>query len=175
IDEAQLKANQIIQDAETKAEASLKEASNRREREEKLFKSSLEAACRQGIMALRQDIENHLFNKELGKWIKKETADPNIGAKLITALVQAIEKEGIDADFSALIPTTISAEQVNALLLKEIVQKLRERSVIVGEFVGGVQLKLHDQNLTLDISDEALRELIGPFISDRFRELVFQV
>jgi len=171
---AEKNAHQIIRDAEAKAEQILEVAKAKMEKQKELFHSSMKQASRQGIEALKQDIENKLFNDELSDWLKKNTADPEIGAKLITVLVKAVEKEGVSADFSSVVPAHVPADKVNALLAKEIVDKLRERSVTVGEFIGGVQLKLHDRKLTLDLSDEALKELLGHYIRKDFRQLLFQ-
>lgn len=167
-------AHQIIRDAEAKAEQILNEAKAKMEKEKELFRSSLTQACRQGLEALRQDIENKLFNSGLDDWLQKNTADPAVGAKLISALVQAIEKEGISADFSAIVPAQVPADKVNAALGQDIIDKLKEKSVVVGDFIGGVQLKLHDRKLTLDVSDDALKELLGHYIRKDFRELLFQ-
>ncbi len=167
-------AHQIIRDAEVKAEELFNAAKAKMAKERELFESSMKQACRQGLEALRQDIEHKLFNEELVDWIEKNVADPQTSAKLITALTQAIEKEGTSADFSALIPKQVSAEQVNALLAKKIVERLRSQAVAVGDFIGGVQLKLHDRKLTLDLSDRALKELLGQYIRKDFRELLFQ-
>jgi V/A-type H+-transporting ATPase subunit E len=62
---------------------------------------------------------------------------------------------------------------VNALLLKAVIEKLREKSVIVGEGIGGVQLKLHDRKFTLDLSTQALKELVSQYIRKDFREILF--
>jgi V/A-type H+/Na+-transporting ATPase subunit E len=172
---AEQEARNIIRDAESKAEDILQAAKSKMAKERELFESSMQQAYRQGEESLRQDIENKLFNSELISWISKQTADPHLAAKLINALVAALEKEGISADFSALIPPHVPAEKVNALLLKGILEKLREKSVVVGEFIGGVQSKLHDRKLTLDLSDEALKELIGQYVRKDFRRILFQV
>ncbi len=174
IEVAGQEAHQIIRDAEAKAEETLNNAKAKMEKEKELFQSSMKQACRQGIEALKQDIENKLFNGELNEWLKNNTADPKVGAKLIAVLVDAVEKEGVSADFSAQIPAQIPADKVNAILVKEIIDKLSEKSVTVGDFFGGVKLKLLDRKLTLDLSDDALKELLGSYIRKDFRELLFQ-
>ncbi|MCH9627060.1 MAG: V-type proton ATPase subunit E [Chlamydiales bacterium] len=174
IEAAGEEAHQIIRDAEAKAEELFSAAKAKVAKERELFEGSMKQACRQGVEALKQEIENKLFNDELVEWLEKNAADPQTSSKLISALTQAIEKEGISADFSALIPKQVPAEQVNALLAKEIVERLRAQTVEVGDFGGGVQLKLHDRKLTLDLSDRALKELLGQYIRKDFRELLFQ-
>lgn len=171
---AEQEARNIIRDAESKAENMVLAAKAKMSKERELFESSLRQACRQGVESLRQDIENKLFNSELSAWVAKQTVDPQVGAQLINALVTAIEKEGSSADFSAYVPSQVPCEKVNALLMRQVLEKLREKSVVVGEFMGGVQLKLRDHQLTLDLSDEALKELIGQYIRKDFRELLFE-
>jgi V/A-type H+/Na+-transporting ATPase subunit E len=174
VEGAEQEARNIIRDAETKADNILQSAKSKITKERELFENSIAQACRQGIESLRQDIENKLFNSELTSWVTKHTADTHVASKLINALVAAVEKEGVSADFSAIIPKHVPSEKVNAILLRGILEKLREKSVVVGEFMGGVQLKLHDRKMTLDLSDEALKELIGQYIRKDFREILFK-
>ncbi len=174
LEQAQEKSQRLLREAEEKAQQLINGARKKIEDEKKLFNSTLVQACQQILESLRQDIENKLLNSSLMDWIEKETVDPKVSANLITALAQAIEKEGTSADFSAVVAKTVTVEQVNALLAKEIVQKLKGQSVEIGEFAGGVQLKLLDRKLTLDLSDEALKELLGRYIRKDFREILFQ-
>lgn len=174
VEVAEQEALQIIRDAEAKADETLTAAMVKMEKEKELFQNSLKQSCRQGIEALRQEIECKLFNEALSDWLQKNTADPQVGAKLVQALVEAIQKEGTSADFTAFVPKSVPPEKINAILTKEILDKLQDHTVKVGDFMGGVQLKLHDLKLTLDLSDEALKELLGQYIRKDFRELLFQ-
>ncbi len=174
LEAAEQEAHQIIREAEAKAQKVFDESKAKMDREQELFENAMKLACRQGIESLKQDIENKLFNESLSEWLEKNTADPQLGAKLISVLVEAIEKEGVSADFSAAVAKHVPAEKVNAVLVKSIIDKLHDKSVTVGEFIGGVQLKLLDRKLTLDLSDEALKELLSRYIRKDFRELLFQ-
>ncbi len=152
----------------------MKEFKSAMAKEKELVVSSMKAASRQAVEALKQEIENTLFNRELTEWIEKEGSDPKIASQFINALVAAIEKDGVSADFSAYIASKISKEKVNALLAKDILAKLKKKSVVLGDFAGGVQIKLHDRNLTLDLSDTALKELLARYVRKDFRELIFK-
>lgn len=174
LENAQQEAHQIIKDAEGKAEEIIQRAHEKISQERELFETALKEAGKQVIVFLRQEIEKKLFNESLSDWIEKQVADPKIDAKLITVLIEAIEKEGLSSQFSALIPEKIPVDQVNAQLIKNILDKLREKSVVVGNFTGGVKLKLHDRNLTLDLSDQALKELVGQYVRKDFRKIIFQ-
>lgn len=171
---AQKEALQIVRDAEAKAEMLLQKTQVKLEKERELFENSLKMASRQSLEALRQDIEKHLFNDQLSSWVDKQTQDPQMAAHLIEALIKAIEKEGLSTDFSAYIPAKLPVEKVNALLARSLLDKLREKKVLVASFLGGVQIKLHDKKLLLDLSDEALKELMARYVRKDFRDLLFQ-
>ena len=170
---AQNQAHEMIRAGEKKALASIDEARKRIGKEKELFQQSLAAGCKQALESLRQEIEKSLFNKEISDFVEKATKDEKVAAEMVTALIRAIEKEGTSADFSALIPQSLPVERVNRLLAKEMLEKLREKSVVLGDFLGGVQVKLHDKKLVLDVSDSSLKELLGKYLRKDFRTLLF--
>ena len=138
-----------------------------------LFRSSLEQASKQSLEELKQNIESKLFNSELDRLLSKELSNPQVISQLISSMIQAIQKEGLSTDFSALIPKVASAQELNALLGKGILEKLKEGSVTVGDFAGGARLKLHDRKMTIDMSEAALKELFSQYLRKDFRKLLF--
>ncbi len=173
IDSAHQKGEDIIKEAQDQAAQINKEAKEKIEREKEIFHHSLAYSCKQAMEELRQKIENQLFNESMAQWLSRSMEDPKLTAELVTALVHAIQKEGISADFSALIPSTIPAEKVNAQLAKEILDQLREKSVSVAGFSGGVQIKMHDRRMILDVSDQAIQEMLEKYIRKDFRDILF--
>jgi len=174
IAEAKTRAEQIVSESEKQAKKIIEAARATIEQERNVFQSSLVQASKQSVEALRQSIENKLFNQELDKALHKYTIDPNVIGNLINAMVQAIQKNGISADFSAIIPAQVSDKQINALLVEQVLKDLKEKSVVIGDFSGGVQIKLYDKNLTIDMSEQALKDLIARHIRKGFRDLIFQ-
>jgi V/A-type H+-transporting ATPase subunit E len=172
---AKEQAEQIVAAARQEVEKIHLEARQEIERQKNIFQSSLIQACKQAIEALKQSIEEKLFNQELGRLMTQYTQDPKILAQLVTAIVKGIEKEGIEAVLSVYVPAAVPARAVNMLLAHEIVEKLKEKSVLVGPLTGGIQVKLHKENMTIDISDVALKELVANYIRKDFRELIFGV
>lgn len=175
IAEAQARAQELLRSADKKAEDLLEQARQTIEQEQNIFQSSLSQGVKQSIEALRQEIEHRLFDDQLSESIKKETSNPAIIAKIVEVLIVAIQKDGVSADFTAIIPKQVSAQEVNAHLTKEILQKLREHTVVVGNFEGGAKIKLNDRRLTIDISDVALKELLSRYVRKDFRHLVFGI
>jgi V/A-type H+-transporting ATPase subunit E len=173
IDSAKEQAEQIVSTAHEEAEKIHLEASQEIERQKNVFQSSLSQACKQAVEALKQGIEEKLFNHELAHLMTQHTQDPKVLAQLVTAVIKGIEKEGIEAALSVYIPAAVPARAVNMLLAHEILEKLHEKSVLVGPLTGGIEVKLLKKNMTIDISDAALKELVANYIRKDFRELIF--
>ena len=184
LEPAREEAAKIIEDAKSQAESILHEARKEHksivaraeaemEQERKVFHSSLVQAAKQSLESLRQDIEHKLFNSELDQLLEKELKDPKLIASLLSAIVKAIEKEGLSTELQGIISEQVSAREVNELLAKEVLQKLKSHSVALGSIKGGAQVKLIDRKMTVDISEKALKELLASFVRKDFRKLIF--
>ena len=173
IDSANLEGQRIIQEAERKAEQIIEQGLNKIEQEKSVFQSSMSQASKQSLEALRQSIEKNLFNVELSSIIEKNTADPKVIAQLINAICNAIEKEGISSNLLAIIPKQVPPQAVVSLLLDNVVKRLKDHTVSLGDFAGGAQVKIVDKRMTIDLTDQALKELITNYIRKDFRKLIF--
>jgi V/A-type H+-transporting ATPase subunit E len=173
LEEARKKADAIRAEAEFHAEQLLKQARGQIEQERNVFHSALQQAAKQTIEGLRQEIEHKLFNEELQNILEKQLADPKIIAELINGIVKAIEKEGLTTDLTAVIPRLISPDDVNALLIENVRKRLKGKPLEIGTFAGGAQVKLHGKKMTIDLSDQAVKELLAQYIRKDFRKLIF--
>jgi V/A-type H+-transporting ATPase subunit E len=170
---ARAEAEKIIEKAKKKAAKMVEDAQKEIDRRQNVFQASLSQACRQAIDMLKQQIEEKLFNPKLSEIIARPMSDPKVIAQLITTLVRSIEKEGINSDLSVVIPAAIPAREINDLLAKEILEKLKEKSVVLGPIKGGVEVKLHKDKITIDMTDKALKELVAGYIRKDFRDLLY--
>lgn len=173
VEEAHANARAIIIEAEKESARLIDAAREVIEQEQNVFRSSLTQGVRQSLDALKQEIEHKLFNEQLSDLVKKGTKSPDIIAKLIDCLVKAIDRQGISADISALIPKEIPEKEVNLLLAENILNQLKQHSVQVGNFAGGAQIKLSDKGLSIDITDSAIQELLSRYVRSDFRKLIF--
>lgn len=173
IETARIRSDEIIAEAHRKAEEMHQVALQEIQQQKVVFQASLSQACRQTLDSLKEKIERKLFNAELSNLLSKPLHEPKIVAKLIEVVVQAIEKEGIDADLSAAISSAVPAREVNTLIAAKILERLKEKSVLLSSIGGGVEVKIIDQNMTIDLSDTAFKELLASYIRKDFRELVF--
>ncbi len=170
---AQEKAALLISEAKKEVEGLHADARDFEERQKNIFQAALNAACKQTIEILKESIEEKLFNKELASVFGKNIKEPVLLARLIEAVTTALEKDGINADLSVYIPAAVPARDVNTLLGEKILARLREKSVLLSNIEGGVEVKLHKDNITIDVSDVALRELVSRYIRKDFREMLF--
>jgi V/A-type H+-transporting ATPase subunit E len=174
IENAHLQASEIVREAKAEAERATAQAAEEIEEKHRLFQASLQLASRQGIEFLKQRIEQELFNPELANMVAQETANPNVIVHLLESFMKSLEEKGIEEDFEAIIPKEITPRMINGLLTQKILDRLKNRSVEIGDFHGGVQIRLKDRKITIDISDVVLRELIASYIRRDFRDLIFQ-
>jgi V/A-type H+-transporting ATPase subunit E len=170
---AQRQADEILADAHKEAKKMVDDAHVEIEKQKSIFQASLAQACRQTLEALKEKIEQKLFDPELSKLIAKPMHDPKLMAQLINAIVHALEKEGTKSDLSVVVSSAISAKAVNELLASEVIQRLKEKGVLISSIGGGIEVKLLNNNITIDLSNETIKELVATYIRKDFREYLF--
>jgi V/A-type H+-transporting ATPase subunit E len=175
IENARLQASDILKEAQKKADEILLSAKNEVDAREKVFQSSLQLSCRQGIEKLKQMIEEKLFNQQLSSLVLREMTDPHLIANLIKTFMKSMENKGFEEEFTAVIPKNIPPRLINELLGSEILERLQNETVLVGDFIGGIQIQMKEKQITIDISDATVRELIALYIRRDFREMIFTV
>ncbi len=173
LEEARAEAGRIVEKGRQESEELLKEARETIEREKEIFQTSLNQACRQSLEFLKEQIEEKLFNAQLKKVIEGQTQDPKVHSEITKDVVKAYEKEAIVETLCDFIPASVTAEQVNALIGATILERLKEKGVLLASIGGGIQVKLVDENVMIDLSAETLSELLASYTRKDFRELIF--
>jgi V/A-type H+-transporting ATPase subunit E len=175
IENGQLRAAEIVAEAQKKADALILAAKGEIEERQKVFQASLQLACRQGVELLKQKIETQLFDVQLSDLVLKELGDPKIVSHLISSFLRIMEEKGVEDEFVVVIPKDIPPRTINVLLSAQILEKLQKHTVVVGDFAGGVKIQLKGRQITIDITDTTVREIIAQYIRRDFREMVFSV
>lgn len=173
LEDAHQNGESIVRAAEAKAEKILADAETEIQKRQNVFRAALNQGARQAVEWLKQEIEDQLFNRHLAEMVTKSMVSPQVLADMVSAIVKAVADEGLNTDLSALIPSTIQPRQVNELIGKDILERLKEKSVAVGSQKGGVEVKLHDGNVTIDLSDNALLELLIRYVRKDFHQFFF--
>lgn len=86
-----------------------------------------------------------------------------------------MEEKGVEEEFIAVIPKGISPRSLSSLIAEKIMERLENQVVALGDFGGGVQISLKEKQITIDVSDTVIREIIAQYIRRDFRDLVFNV
>ncbi len=172
--EAQAEAKRLILAAESEAERIVEKAQKEADQQRIVFQSSLTQAARQGIEFLRQEVEEKLFNPQLERLVVDETRDPNVIASILQAIIQGIEKQGLGGDLLAFIPKNITPQAINTLLVSDVRKRLKEGDIEVGNFNGGAKVRVTGRKMTIDISAEALKELLAKYMGSSLRKVVFE-
>lgn len=171
--EAEKKAEEIIATARRQADQIELEAKNRIEQERKITQAALQHAGRQSLETLRQEIEQNLFNSTLADIVADETNKPQVIVKLIEAIVGAIQKNGLTQDLDVIVPDAVTPSEINSILMQHISDNLRNKSVSIGNINGGVQVKMREKQMTIDISDRALVDYLQRYLRKDFRQRLF--
>lgn len=166
-------ADRIVKEAEKEAAAIVERGREDLKKERSVFASSLEQGAKQSLQALRQDIENKLFSDEVHTLVGSGASEPKVVSSLVKAIVEALEKEGLAADLTAVVPKSVSAKSVLEDLGGAIAKKLGSGAVEVGNFTGGAQVRLEGKKMTIDITDGALKELLAGYVRKDFRAAIF--
>lgn len=175
LEQANLQAQEIIAQAYLKQKQLFSDAREQMQKERAIFQSSLSQTSKQVIETLKQEIKGNLFHKGLLHLLKSEMNKPEVLSRLINAVIDAIEKEGIESDLSVYISEAVPAREVNALLLQNILEKLQEKSVLIESSIhGGIKLKVHDKDISIEITDASLEELIERYSRRDFHEIIFK-
>jgi len=183
LDPAKLEADKIVRDAQNKAESILKQATVERDqilaagratlkKEQEVGLSTLQQAGKEGLESLRQKVQGEFFEKTVSSMIDQKMQDPAILDKIIDALLQALKKEGLESRFSIVLPKVVSSKDLADMTAKYALSTL-QADAKAGELSGGVQLRLHDQHMTLDFSSKAISDLLLPYIRKDLRDLLF--
>lgn len=173
VDHALKEADKIVKQAKEEAKQLLEEQKMKLLQEKKAFYSSLNLAGKQSIEALKQEVEEHLFHKNIAAMFQKSTHHEDVVAAFISTILLCLEKEGLDTNLEISIPKHLSKQKVLDKLAQEIVERLKGHQIQLGDFQGGAKVKLKDQHIVFEMTDESLRALFSRFIREEFRALLF--
>ncbi len=172
VENAQTEAEKIVETAKQRIEELNKEQEQKRAQKEKAFRASLSLAAKQALAELRQTLEEKLFRENLREEIEKVVGTKEVLVSCIEALLKIAQREEGGEDFSLVLP-----EKEKELLLREMARKglakWEEKMIFIEGTKGGVQLKLEKKRVTLDMSEEALFDLLSRYMRSDFKEFIF--
>ncbi|WED43359.1 hypothetical protein [Legionella cardiaca] len=191
INEAKAKANAILNSAQEKAQALIKEAHQTILQEKKATEDALQLAARNMRLELRQNLIDR-FKQEVSRIVHKELDNEEMLRQLIL-LIAVDSKEQLQA-FKAKktqiqLPEKVldfeeirnSPDLMEKDSLKELVQSITKQMLKAGMSVTinpdaqkpvGIRVYLVEDEIVLDLTEEAVSSLLIKHMQPRFRALL---
>lgn len=191
IREAQNKANKIHNEAQAKSKAMMAEAHQLIQQEKKAAEDALQLAARNMRLELRQNLMDR-FTQEVKRLVHKELDEKDTLRQLILLVtidsleqLQAFKAKNIEIE----LPTRVldfdeirkNPELMKNDSLKTLVQSLTRHMLSEGMSVRlnqedkpmvGIKVSLVDEEIVLDLTEEAVSNLLIKHMQPRFRALL---
>ncbi|PIE34926.1 hypothetical protein CSA56_06305 [candidate division KSB3 bacterium] len=187
IDEARAKASKIVAEAREEAERLLQKAHIKNEAEKLNAHESLKVAVRDTEIELQTGLKK-AFESHVKRLVSKEVQDEDFLRQLLFSIVSAgAEKIPEEQSMEVLLPdnmlktndqgtavTEAGKERLRNFVRLGTSEMLREGVTLKAssEVSGGIILKLVDQDVVFDFSDNALSSLILKHLLPRYRAIV---
>jgi V/A-type H+/Na+-transporting ATPase subunit E len=164
VKEAERQADQIVAAAKSQADQLYAEAKHKIDLEKKGAHESIKLAFRDAELVLRTKFRE-AFSNYLKRLVSYETQDKEFIKTLILTIVgsNASQRE-----------IQVPDKSLSHLLLGMTTEMLREGVDIKpsAEFQGGIRVKLVGEDMLIDLSDDALSELLLNYLLPRYRAIV---
>ncbi|RUR08347.1 hypothetical protein [Legionella sp. km772] len=191
INDAQIKANDLLNNAQKKAKSLVDEANQSIQKEKKAMEDALALAAKNMRLELRQNLMDR-FSQEIRRLVHKELDNEAMIRQLILMIASDSVKQIQDfnaqkmelhlpekiLDFEDIRknPDLLAQDQ-----LKNLVQSLTHKMFKEGMSVqvnpdsrkpAGIKISLVDEEIVLDLSEEAVSSLLIKHMQPRFRALL---
>lgn len=172
IEEGKAEAANIIKKANEEAAEILAHAKKEIEKEKRVAQSSIDLAVKQGLSQLRQSVLG-LFRQELSSMIGAGLSDAKTVGNILNALVKAIDEQGVSSSIAVYVGKEVNLDEVQRALLDNVVNRIGQSGVQLGDLPNGLVLKQKENNLSIEVSDKALMELLGEYLIDGLKEKLY--
>lgn len=164
VDAARQEADQIVTDAKEEAE-----------RIRQTSQQALQLAGRDALIKLRESFQLQ-FENRLRKLVGTTLSDPGVLRQLILEVAGKVRPTGAAESMELLVSReSVPAGDPLASYAAGLTADMLAAGVTFGvgdDFEHGVRVRMVDQDLDVDLSDEALANFLGRFLIPRFRELM---
>jgi V/A-type H+-transporting ATPase subunit E len=187
VSDAKAQANSIVKQAQQQAEEIVTQAREEAENLKRAAHEALEVAFRDTRLALKTQLTQR-FTGEVQRLVGAETQKPEILEKLILEVVGKAKEEVAEAQqVEVLLPRQVAGlaelsrnpeeleQGILTYFIRLVNQDLLREGVNFGvakDNQGGLKLKLVDQEVVVDLSEQAIAETILEHLQPRFRALL---
>ena len=171
--DAKTQAEQIIAKATSEAEALRKSAAEDATKSEVRAKSAIQQATRDILLALKSDLQDRLQSVVKGCVGEAMTAESM--KKFLDDMVSASKAQGVDVDAGVeVLINAKDAEEMTKLLHGGLLNKLKAtpQISISKDFAAGIQIGFKADEVFLDLSDDALTDLVCAYVGPKLTALI---
>ena len=183
LEPAKREADLIIEKARNEADELIRKAKEELKRLEEVHKKelqselqahqgSLQVSVRQSLSALRQGVEA-LFVRELEWDIQKEMGKEEGVAKAINVIFSILERDGIGANLQTFVPEQVNIRNVVQHVAQEFQERVQKGAVPVQGIKGGALVRVEEKKFLMDLTDQAMKELLASFVIPELKEMIF--
>jgi V/A-type H+/Na+-transporting ATPase subunit E len=182
IGEAEARAARIVQDATKEAETIRTKAREEAQALEQVTKGALHMAGRDAMLELRNEVRN-AFEQYVRRLVIQSTADPEFIRSLVLILAgDAVDKHIRDKETHVYLSKAIlenegtpEMRQKSTHFLKALSSELLRKGITLipsDDVRGGARVRLVHEQVEIDLSDQAITELLIRHLSPRIREIM---
>lgn len=174
IESSKKEGDKIIERAMLEARQLVEEAQSKIAQEKKLFESSMDLASKQTFNQLQHMVFEQLFNQGLSDLSSSILRQGDVMAKLVATIINTLEKEGLNGNVSLALAKEINPSEVSKYLVATAIEKVKNGGVKIDTLAEGARVEIKDKKMTIDVSPQSLKDLMGNFLRDSFKQILFK-
>lgn len=185
VEEARARAARIVDDARREADQHLGQARERERSEQESGRAALQLAARDAVLRLEEEL-SRAFARQLSRLVDERLRDPRFLERLILELVGRdrpepdepakvlLPRKAIDIDQLREQGRELAHDPVDGFVLSVARDMLREgvEVHVSREVDAGLVIRLEDGDIEIDVTTEAVTELLSRHLLPRFRGLL---
>ncbi len=176
LQEAKTRAEGIVAEARAQAEALKEQAKAEKQKPLAAMKAEMKQAARVGLTAFRESIENSFLVPEVNEAVRTVTGRPTFLETAILEMVKGFVASGMSAsDLVVTLPENRREELSGAFLNKLMERGAKGVEVRFDDSLSfGFRVGPEEGGFSFDLSEDGFREILVKFLSPRFREAFYK-
>lgn len=173
LNQAKMRAEEIIETAEKQAKEIINDSEQKVIDQRKIFVDEIKHIAKETIRKLHDEVLQ-LFSKDFKQRIADSANNPNYIAKAIESILDALKKEGINANMEAYVSKHVAVESVAKELAVDVVKQLDDGKLLkVGDHAGGCSILIKDEQLSISLTEVQLNDILKDQVQHELETLLF--
>lgn len=173
ISKARNEEKAILAKANKEASSLLDKTRAQIKKETEVFESSCRQAFDQVKERLQEEISSKLLEQAFHSLVGDQINKTESATHLVQALTSSINSHGQDKDFSIHLSKAIDSDALSKALAQHSKDTVEVQQGNI-QLPNGLSLNVKGDNYRIDVTSESVLELISPYISQRFKNMIFK-